>query len=75
MEDTKPWYLSRTIWASLVAAAGGLAGLAGMPVDPLEQASMAELAVQAVTAVAGIIAIIGRLFATSVATIRGGYGE
>jgi len=65
MESTKPWYLSRTIWASLVAAVGGLAGVAGMPIDPLEQQSVADLILQGVTAVAGIVAVAGRLFATS----------
>jgi hypothetical protein len=65
MDTSKPWYQSRTIWASLIAAGGALTGMAGYPVDPLQQASLADLLLQGVTAVAGIVAIVGRLFATS----------
>lgn len=65
MDATKPWYLSRTIWASIVAACGALAGMAGLPIDALEQETASELLVQGVTAIAGIAAVLGRIFATS----------
>ena len=32
LENTKPWYLSRTIWASLVAILAAAGGLFGLPV-------------------------------------------
>lgn len=64
MNDSKPWYLSRTIWASLVSMAGAVAGFAGLPADTLDQPAMTDALLQVVTAVAGLVAILGRLSAT-----------
>jgi hypothetical protein len=64
MPASKPWYLSRTIWASLVTiltAAMGLMGLSGAGID---DAALTDAVLQAVTALAGLIAIFGRLSAT-----------
>ena len=58
MTASKPWYLSRTIWASLVTiltAAMGLMGMSGAAID--------DAVLQAVTALAGVIAFFGRLSA------------
>ena len=63
MIDLKPWYLSRTIWASLVAVLAALTGLFGLPADVLQDPAIPDLLLQAVTAVAGLIAIAGRLSA------------
>ena len=63
MMDLKPWYLSRTIWASLVTVLAALAGLFGLPADVLQDPAIPDLLLQAVTAVAGLIAIAGRLSA------------
>lgn len=65
MSDTKSWYLSRTIWASLVGvviAAGSLFGLTSSEVD---QGLLTDGVVELISAVAGIVAIIGRLRATA----------
>lgn len=62
---TKPWYLSRTIWASLIAVLSGGASLAGMPVEDADQAVLADTILQAVSALAGMVAILGRLRAVS----------
>ncbi|NGO53631.1 hypothetical protein [Allomesorhizobium camelthorni] len=64
MTASKPWYLSRTIWASLVTiltAAMGLMGMSGVGID---DAALTDAVLQAVTALAGVIALFGRLSAT-----------
>ena len=60
-DQTKPWYLSRTIWAALVTIAAGGLGLVGLPIDDLDQNALVEAALQAVTAIAGVVALVGRL--------------
>lgn len=65
MISNKPWYLSRTIWASLVAVISAGASLAGMPVEDAEQAALADTILQAVSALAGMVAILGRVTAVS----------
>ena len=66
MNDTKPWYLSKTIWASLVTIASAVAGMAGLTVAGLDGSALAETILQAVTALSGLAAIIGRLSAQTV---------
>ena len=63
MIDIKPWYLSRTIWASIVTVLAALASLFGLPSEALEDPAIPGLLLQAVSAVAGLIAIAGRLSA------------
>ena len=36
MTDTKPWYLSRTIWASLITIVTAAAGIFGVPVAGID---------------------------------------
>lgn len=65
MEANKPWYLSRTIWASaitVVLAAGGLLGLA---VEAGDELALTDAFMELIAAVAGILAIIGRMAATA----------
>lgn len=61
MSDTKPWYFSRTIWASLVTVVAGVGGLIGLPVEDLDNQAVVETILQAVTALSGLVAIFGRL--------------
>lgn len=63
MTTTKPWYLSRTIWASAVTVLIGAGGLAGIPIDGIDGSSLTDTLLQAVTALSGLIAIAGRLWA------------
>jgi len=67
MSTTKPWYLSRTIWASLVTMLAAGAGMLGL-VGEVEQGVLTDGILQVVTAVSGLVAILGRLDAK--ATIR-----
>lgn len=65
MQDSKPWYLSKTVWASLVTVALALAGMAGLSGGEGEEAALTEALLQGATAVAGLVAILGRLAARS----------
>lgn len=60
---TKPWYLSRTIWASIVTILTGAAGLTGLPLDGLDGSALTDTLLQAVSAISGLIAVFGRLSA------------
>ena len=64
MDASKPWYLSRTIWASLVTVALSLAALAGLSVGDVDGTALAEGLLQAVTAICGVVAILSRVRAT-----------
>ncbi len=63
MSDIKPWYLSRTIWASAVTVLMAVAGYFNLPAGQLDQGMLTDVLVQLVTAVAGLTAISGRLLA------------
>jgi len=64
MDASKPWYLSKTVWASLVTIGLSVAGMIGLPTGTIDQASLADTLLQLVTAVSGVIAIVGRFTAT-----------
>ena len=61
MTTAKPWYLSRTIWASIVAVLSGGAGFLGIPIGGADDTALTDAVLQLVTAVAGLVAIFGRL--------------
>ena len=61
MDTPKPWYLSRTIWASIVVVASAGAGILGFPLVDGETALLTDAILQTVTAIAGLAAIIGRI--------------
>ena len=63
MTSSKPWYLSRTIWASIVTILTGGAGLIGLPLGVIDSAALTDTILQAITAVSGLIAIMGRVSA------------
>lgn len=63
MTTIKPWYLSRTIWASIVTILTGTAGLTGVPLDGLDGSVLTDTLLQAVSAISGLIAVFGRLSA------------
>lgn len=64
MSDTKPWYLSRTVWASVVGIILSLAGLVGVGIEAINPEGLTDALLQAATAIAGIIAVAGRLAAS-----------
>ena len=63
MTSSKPWYLSRTIWASIVTILTGGAGLIGLPLGGIDSTALTDTILQAITAVSGLIAIMGRISA------------
>ncbi len=63
MNTAKPWYLSRTIWASIVTVLSGGAGLVGVPTGVIDDGALTDTVLQLVTAISGLIAIFGRLAA------------
>lgn len=65
MTDSKPWYLSRTIWASLITILTAAAGILGLPVAGIDNAALTDTLLQAITAISGLVAIFGRLGASS----------
>lgn len=65
MTDSKPWYLSRTIWASLITIVTAAAGIVGVPVAGLDNVALTDTLLQAITAISGLVAIFGRLGANS----------
>lgn len=65
MDLLKPWYLSRTIWASIVVILSTLAGMAGFEVNNGDVEALIDALLQAVAAVAGVAAIAGRMMASS----------
>ena len=65
MTDSKPWYLSRTIWASLITIVTAAAAILGVPVAGIDNAALTDTLLQAVTAISGLVAIFGRLWASS----------
>jgi hypothetical protein len=60
---SKPWYLSRTIWASIITILTGTAGLTGLPLDGLDNSALTDTLLQAISAISGLVAIFGRLAA------------
>jgi len=65
MSDDKSWYLSRTVWAGLVALFLSLAGVFGLVSEAADQGALTDVLLQLATAIAGLVAIFGRIGATS----------
>jgi len=65
MTETKPWYLSRTIWASLITIVTAGGGLFGLPLAGIDNAALTDTLLQAIAAISGLVAIFGRLEAKS----------
>lgn len=65
MDGIKPWYLSRTIWASVVTVGSAAATIFGIPLGGLDNAALTDSVLQAITAISGIVAIFGRVSAVS----------
>lgn len=66
MIDEKPWYMSKTIWGSLIAVAAALAGTAGLTIDAQSQMAISDAILQVISAAGALIAIYGRLNATDI---------
>lgn len=63
MTNAKPWYLSRTIWASAVTVLVSAASLLGLSDGSIDEGAATDSLLQIVTGIAGIVAVYGRLSA------------
>lgn len=72
MDQSKPWYASKTVWGSLVGGAGLVTAYLGYRVDPATQAVLVDQTTAAVVAVAAlastVLTLVGRFRATK--TVR-----
>ena len=64
MLDAKPWYLSKTVWGSLVAILAAFLGLWDFDIPARDQERVVELLVQIAGAGGGMLALVGRFMAT-----------
>ena len=69
-KEEKPWYLSKTVLASIITVVIGIAGAFGIDGLDVEKDQLAEIALSAATAIAGAIAIYGRVKAKQKITIK-----
>ena len=65
MDEIKPWYLSRTVWASVVAILAGACGVVGVPSEVVADPELVDAILRVVAAVAAIVSLFGRLKAKS----------
>lgn len=63
MDDTKHWYMSKTVWGALIAIGASLAQAAGIELDAASQGEIADRIVALAGALGGLVAIYGRLTA------------
>ena len=65
MMKFKPWYQSKTIWASGISISCALASLAGLPMGGIDQGALTDQILQIISALSGVMAIFGRVSAGS----------
>ena len=66
MVEEKPWFLSKTIWGSLISVGAALSATLGIGIDAVSQQEIAEALVQIIGAAGALVAIYGRLTATRI---------
>lgn len=64
MFDSKPWYMSKTVWGALVAIIASFLGLWDMDIPASEQARIVDLLIQVAAGGGGLLALVGRFMAT-----------
>lgn len=65
MTKEKPWYLSKTIWASMVTVILSCSSFFNVSLEHDVQVHLADTITQFLTALSGIVAFFGRLSATT----------
>jgi hypothetical protein len=65
MNALKPWYMSRTIWASLITIAATAVSALGVPIDEAAVGALTDGVLQTIAAIGSVAAIVGRLSATA----------
>ena len=64
MIGSKPWYMSKTVWGSLVAIIASVLGLWDFDMSPADQDRLVEMIVQLIGTAGGFLALVGRFRAT-----------
>lgn len=64
MDETKSWYMSKTVWGGLIAVAAGAAGAFGYTIAPDDQAQIVDAVVAVATVAGGLLAVFGRVKAS-----------
>ena len=64
MEDTKKWYMSKSVWGGMIAVAAAVAGAFGFSIGAEEQSILAESAVAVAGVVGAVVAVVGRVKAS-----------
>jgi hypothetical protein len=64
MEETKPWYASKTVWGSVVAIASAGLMVVGVTISPDMMGPLAEALAALGTAAGSLFALYGRIVAT-----------
>lgn len=67
MTDTKAWWASKTVWATLIMLAGVSLRSIGIDIGPFE-GEITDTALTVVTVLAGALGLWGRITATSLIT-------
>ena len=67
MTDTKSWWASKTVWATLIMLAGVGLRSAGIDIGPFEE-ERTNTALPVVTVVAGVVSLWGRITASALIT-------
>jgi len=67
MSETKAWWASKTVWATLIMLAGVGLRSVGIDIGPFE-GELTDMALTVVTVAAGVVGLWGRITATSLIT-------
>ncbi|HMF69276.1 MAG TPA: hypothetical protein VK602_16895 [Phyllobacterium sp.] len=68
MSNEKPWYLSKTVWASIATILLSCSSFFHISTDGIDQGSLTDTMIEFVTALSGIVALFGRVSATTLIT-------
>ncbi|MBB4121599.1 hypothetical protein [Martelella radicis] len=68
MDNTKKWYLSRTVWGALIAIAAPLFQMGGIYLDHGTQSELAASIATMAGASGGLVALLGRIAAKGTLT-------
>lgn len=66
MDESKPWFMSRSVWGALVAIAAGIGGTFGIMIAEQDQATLTDAILQIAGAVGAVVALYGRLSASQI---------
>ncbi len=66
MTDSKPWYMSKTVWGALVAILASILHLGGVELGVAEQGQLLDAVMGIVGSMGGLLAVYGRIMASQV---------